>query len=797
MKRILIASFIASGAVPTVLYAASDNNANVMEEVVVTARKREESAQAVPIPITALTGAQLETRNIRDITEVERLSPNTSISGSSVNNSATVVFIRGIGQVNWSETQDPKIGIYVDGVYLSRPQGGLVDLMDVQRVEVLRGPQGTLFGRNTTAGLIHMVTNAPGPDQQFDIQAGIGDNGHQTYGFTYNQPITENLAARFALYSKETDGFIINSLTGNDRGNEDALSYRGSLALNLENYTVRFTYDHFEADERAPLGSCRFVGDPNVGAGLNFVSQIFGIYDDIQTNCQSTTRDVSIDTTNNEGTSSDVDAFILNQSYDFGSVAITSVTSYREIEAFNGSWGWVMGNGPGSNFLEILNNDSNNEIFSQELRLSGGTDRLDWVVGAYVFKEDSFGTLDVPLFRGVGIPSCADAPLFCAPDGAGGTLGLIALGTQAFGGRNSTNVVTNKNRAIFAEATYGVTDRLDLTLGARYTKDDREFRRFQTLVDVNFVKSFDPGYFCPGMQADPVTGLPTSDNCFQEVSYDEVTPRAILGYQLNNDVLLYGSYSVGYSSGGFNQDTRMRAFLPETSDNWEFGAKSSLFDNRLRLNGTVFHNIYKNQQLTVGRLVDGQPTADLINAQEATLQGVEFEILASITDSLSIAAAGGYLSGNYDEFLVDDNTTGPNLETIIVSRDLSDIEFGNDGDEISFDISLLHQASFSFGGLTSSIGVSYKDEQYYSLLNTPSSQVDSYWLVDGRVTWLLTNDATSISIWGTNLTDKEYVTSILDQAGDIQIGGTDASLGMAADYWGDPRRIGVEVRHSY
>ena len=785
--------------------AAESPASSVFEEVVVTARRREETAQSVPIPITALSGEQLTMRNITDITDIERLSPNTDISESSVNGSATQVFIRGIGQVNWSSTQDPKIGIYIDGVYLSRPQGGLVDLMDVQRVEVLRGPQGTLFGRNTTAGLIQIISNKPTQEQEFDIQAGVGTDGHQTYGFTYNQPLTDTLAARFALYSKETDGFMKNSITGNDRGNEDSLSYRASFSWELENYSALFIHDHFEADERAPLGSCRFTG-PDSGfaaGGLSFIANIFGIYDKMKANCLGTTRDVSIDTTNNESTKSDVDAFNLTQSYDFGWGQIDSTTSYREIDNFNGSWGWVMGNGPDSNFLEILDNISEHEIFSQEIRLSGATDKLDWVVGAYFFEEDSEEIIGVPLFRDVPIPSPTEWPFFYAPtgalnpDGSAQTLGDIAIGTQIFGSRTQGYNVVNENRAFFAEGTYAVTDKLDLTVGVRYTKDEREFERPQTLFD----GSFDPTYFCPGMptvEVAPGVILPASDRCIQDVEFDKTTPRAILAYQVSDDVMVYGSYSVGYSSGGFNQDTRMRPFEPETSDNFEFGTKAMLFDGRLRLNATVFHNSYENQQLTVGRIVDGQPTADLINAQEATLQGLELEMLAQLTDSLSMTFTGGYIEGEYDEFTVEDNVIDPlTLAESIVTRDLSDIEFGNDGDSISMDISFLHQASFKFGDITTSLGFTFKDDTYYTLVNTPSSKVDSYWISDARITWHLTNGQTSISLWGTNLGDEEYVTNMLNQSGDTEIGGTDVSLGMSTDYWGDPRRFGLQINHSF
>ena len=152
----------------------ADDQANIFDEVVVTARQREETAQSVPIPITALGGDQIEARNITELADIGKLTPNMNFEAQGINSTVTNVFLRGIGQTNWSETQDPKIGIYIDGVYLSRPQGGMVDLIDVERVEVLRGPQGTLFGRNTTAGLVHIITKAPTEDFEGFVNLGIG-----------------------------------------------------------------------------------------------------------------------------------------------------------------------------------------------------------------------------------------------------------------------------------------------------------------------------------------------------------------------------------------------------------------------------------------------------------------------------------------------------------------------------------------------------------------------------------------------------------------------------------------------
>jgi iron complex outermembrane receptor protein len=808
VKTSLLWGAVAAASLGVSVPAAAQEAAadRIFEEVVVTARQREERAQTVPIPITALSSEQLVTRNLMEVRDLEKLSPNTSIDYNAVNGNAITVFIRGIGQTNWSGTQDPKIGMYVDGVYLSRPQGALVDFNDVERVEVLRGPQGTLFGRNTTAGLIHIINNRPSTDGfESDITLGAGNDGQSNYGLVVNAPLSENWAARLSLSGQQADGVITNSFTGKDRGNEDSTNTRFALRYQGEKLDAVLTYSNFEAEERGPLGSCEWhaTDDPFVALGRGGVlslATIFGTFNSVRENCIGTTRDVSIDTTNDENIRADVDNVVLNLSYDFGSMTLDSITSKRDIEHFNGTWGWVMGNGPGSNMLEILNNYGDTEAISQEIRLSGVSDSIEWVVGAYWFEEETDESLDVPLFRDVMAPDPAVWPLFYAPDGAGGTLGAAALGAQLYGSRSQAYDVTNENQAFFAEVTFSLNEQWDLTVGARRTTDDRDFTRIQTL----FNGQPDPFYFCPGMpvvELAPGVVAADSDRCRQTVSYSKTTPRIIASYQASDDVMLYGSYSLGYSSGGFNQDTRMRPYLPEEADNFELGMKSDLLDGRMRFNATVFHNEYKNQQLTVGRLVDGQPTADLINAQQATLSGVEIETMARLTDSLTFSATMGYIRGDYDEFTVIDNVTivsgDGSLSSQEVERDLSDTEFGS-GPSYSFDLGLMHNMSLGDSGeLMTSIGATFKDAVDYTLNNTPSSQQPSYWLVDGRMTWFMANDKTSVSLWVNNLFDKDYVTTMLDQAGDIQIGGIDQGLGMAASYWGEPRRYGLELKHRF
>ncbi len=782
-------------SIPTISFSA-DEDVSVFDEVVVTARKRAENSQSVPIPISALNEDQLEMRNIVELTDIEKLAPNLSIQASAVNSGVLEVYMRGIGQANWAIPHDPKIGLYTDGVYAARPQGGLVDLYDLQRVEVLRGPQGTLFGKNTTAGLINIITNQPTQETEAKIRLGAGSDSHQLIEGMFNTPLSDSLAFRFSFLTKETDGFMINSITGKDRGNEDTTSFRAQLKYEIDAYSANLAFSRFDQDERASLGSCRFTGPENgaLSGGLGAVANIFGIYDALKANCRSTTKDVSLDTSPSEKNTAEKDSITLTQLFETQIGTIESITNYSELDAFSGTWGWVMGNGPGVNFLEIHDDTMSHEQWSQELRLSGSTENMDWVIGLYAFEEDGESVLDVPLFRGVN-PS----PLLPA------ALAGVALQTKLLGSEQQGSITNMQNQAIFFEGTYGLNDKLDLTIGARYTEDEREYTRSSRLYEdaaaIGMPGTFNLFYACPGMVTNAF-GFATSDRCTRSVEYSETTPRAILSYQQTDDVLFYASYSKGYSSGGFNGDVAMRRFLPETSDNYEFGMKGEFLENRLRVNATMFSTSYENQQVTVGRIVNGTPIADLVNAQEATLEGMEFEILAQLTDSLVLSAMVATFEGEYDEFIIQDNTSVANadgsLSTIVVERDISDTGFGGNDDRLTWDLSLMHTYDLGDGSdIQSTIGISYHDEENYTLEDVPSSVADDYELVDARITWNLADGQSSIALWGTNLTDEDYVNTMLSQSGDIEIGGTNFSLGMTTDYWGQPRRYGIEYRRNF
>ncbi len=792
--------------IPSFTYSAEEES-SIFDEVVVTARKREESAQSVPIPISALDGDRLESRNITEIADVTKLTPNLNFSAQGINSTVTNVFLRGIGQSNWSETQDPKIGIYIDGVYLSRPQGGMVDLIDVDRVEVLRGPQGTLFGRNTTAGLIHIITKDPTEALEGFANLGIGTEGHIVMRGVLNIPMGDKLSARFAVMSKETDGFIKNQITGEDQGNEDSQSFRASFKYTDDAYNARFTFDHFESDELAMISSCRFIAPANgaLATGFPAVAYLAGTYDTMKKNCQETSRHLGRDNNPNQNTTSETDSFTLTQSLDIGIGTLTMISNHREIENYNGTWGWGMGSGNSpttstTNLLDVINNLSENDIDSHEIRLSGDTDNLSWTIGAYTFEEDNYGIIDVPVLRGYTPPSPAAWPFYYFVIPGVLNVAQTVMGTQMFGSRTQYNIVTNSNDAFFAEGTYVINDKTDITVGMRKTEDDRQFTRGQWLYVGNNAKgAFDIGNNCPG-NIDPTTMMAKSETCYQEVDYSETTSRVILSHQNSENLMTYYSYSKGYSSGGFNQAIDMKAFLPEISDNYEVGFKSTLRDGTLRLNGTYFYNIYENQQITVGRVIDGQPTADIINAKEAKIEGIELELLAQLSDSWAMTMTYGFMDGKYNSFTVDDYTYDPTtFVTTITQRDLSDTPFGYSGDNgksHTFDMALIHTQTLSSGAnVMSQIGLTKRDNSWGTLRHTPGSEMPGYSLIDGRITYALPDGVTTITLWGTNLTDKEYRSGMLWQGGDPEIG--DPSLGMAADYWGQPRRFGIEWRRDF
>ena len=763
-----------------------------IEEVVVTARRREETAQEVPIPISALSSQDLKDRGADDMRDLTRITPNLSFNNSGSAKNTAQIFMRGIGQVNWAPTQDPKIGTYVDGVYLGRPQGGVFDFLDVERVEVLRGPQGTLFGRNTTAGLIHVLSNRPTNEFEFSVGGGFGVDGILRGDAVINVPVSDTFAMRLAVGHKESDGYVKNTGSGDDWNDEDSQSARLSFRwLPTDAIRADLILDAQRVRELPQLGSCEW-GEPDNGAEsaafLPSIAFIFGVYDEIRDACNGSRPFRSNE---NDPADSEVDAYsaTLDLEVDLGFATLNSITSYRDISDFNSSWGWASDTAGTASFLEVIDvNDNDSDQWSQELRLSGTglNDQLDWVFGLYAFEEEAVNDLDVPLFRGVAAPDCADWPIFCFPGPIPGlTLGDFAQAIQVGGSRFQSVEAKNSSQAVFGEVTWRFAEDWAVTAGARYTEDTREFTRTEILL----IGVPDAALACPAGTPPPRNGT----TCEVDRDFTEVTPRIIFSYNVNDDVMVYAGWSKGYSSGGFNQDVRMRPFKPEISGNWEAGVKSLLLDKRLMLNLTAFHNTYEEQQITVGRLVDGNPTADLINAQEATLYGFEGELRAELPANWYVQGSFGWIDGEYDEFTVEDNVIGgpPDFIESVEIRDLSDTKMIR-GAKYTYSVAVGKNTVFDNGSsLNGQIGWAFRSRTYNTLEAHDSSRQGKYGLLDASFVWTLPNGETSISLFGTNLLDRQYYPTAIDLTNGVSRSGTNTK------YWAEPRRYGIEFTHRF
>ena len=765
-----------------------------IEEILVTARRREENIQDVPIAVTALSSEDLKDRAADDLRDLSRLTPNLDFQSARSASNTAQVYLRGIGQENWAPPHDPKIGIYMDGVHLARSQGSVFDFLDVDRVEVLRGPQGTLFGRNTTAGLIHVISNRPGTGFDYSLNMGFGNHGQARGSAMLNLPLGDTLSARMAFQHLEADGYVENVATGEHWNDENSQMARVSLRwMPNDRFMADLIVDLQRTREMADLGSCEWSGPVNgaqaAPGSFPSIAFVLGIYDELRTSCEATQPYKSTDNDPNPESNVDALGLALHLQADIGFATLTSISSWRDSEDFNGSWGWATDTVGSVSYIEALGVDDNTyKQWSQELRLSGTSldESLDWVLGAYIFSEEADNTVDVPIFRGYMPPSCAQWPFYCATSPVPGVgLGQLFYQAAVIGGsRTQRMYAENDSQAIFGEVIWRFADRWSLTAGIRYTWDEREFVRTERLS----IGLPDPTLICP-QGTPPEKGT----TCYASKDFDEATPRAILSYKVNDDVMLYAGWSRGYSSGGFNQDVRMRPYEPEISDNLEGGIKSTLLDNRLVLNLTAFHNSYENQQLLVGRIVGGQPTVDVINAREATLYGLEGEMRAELPAGFYVLGSFGLLDGEYEEFTVLDNLPGPppDFTEIITERDLKDSELIR-GSPSTLSIALGKHHRFANGStMNVQVGWASRGRSYHTLEALRTSRQDDFGLLDGRLVWTFPGGRTSIALWGTNLLDEQYFSGATD------LSGAPSPFYTITKYWGEPRRFGVDFTYRF
>jgi len=746
----------------------------VLEEIVVTAQKIEESLSDTPIAVTAFTTDSLQSKGIDDISEIAEFTPNlvfdttSPVSGLS---SGSVVFIRGIGNTDFSLTTDPGVGTYVDGVYVSRSAGGVLDVLDVERIEVLRGPQGTLFGRNAIGGAINITSRKPSDKLSGTIEATAGNFDRRDIRGSIDIPFSDNFRSTFAVSSKERDGFVDRVLIGDETGDEDKLAFRANFVWEpSENLDFGLSYDRTSIDE-ASAGSTLVAFTPGAGTvGFSFANQDL-VNDALGaaagpdpianglTFLNQFVTDGEDDTsfaTGINGTDLDIQGISFNANYHGANYDLKYIFSYRETE---GEFFRDPDNSPFA-ITETLNPDYDQDQTSHEIQLTGNAfeSKLSYAAGLYYFEEDGTDNVFVPVFLPV-------------PDAPVGFPAVI----------NNFATVDNSSEAAYLQLSYSVTDQIAITGGVRHTRDQKGFEFTQFIgadAEGNGLPFFpgavnQNGVLTPGLLPLVGNGSGVADDSFEETTY-----KFGIDATVGRDTLLYYSFSQGFKSGGFvlryvAAVPEPLSFEPEVIDTHEIGVKWQSENNRFRLNAAAYISDYDDVQVTFFDVLGGPITA---NAGTVDIFGIEVEFSAILAPNLLLDVGYGYNDAEYDQI---NPVPGLSLN-IDESADLVN------NPENTFNIGLEYQLPLDGNELSFRVDYAYTDDIFNDAQNSPFLFQESYGLLNARVRFSLQENL-DVVIFGDNLTDERVI-----ESGDSNFG-----LGFHEANFNRPREYGLTVRYRF
>ena len=723
--------------------AANDEQGGV-DDIIVTAQFRSTNLQDTPLAITAMSGDQLAERSFSNIADVGKAAPSVTLRlGSSGYGKSTQAYIRGIGQTDFNFALEPAVGFYVDDVYHASLFGTSFDLLDLERVEILRGPQGTLFGKNSIGGAVRLISKKPTDHFEASVEGTYGSYDRVDLRGMLNIPlVADQLALRVSFASKERDGYVDRvdfacaypELAGNltptvsDHGNSCKVGTLGGESVRAGRAALRWTpaptvevnlvaeviRDNSEAAadslihvntaaaSLAAYNTNRLIptyGIPFDGRFIVDPYVTFATYDSAFLG-----RKVpAVNTVHSESYSGDISWDITDN------IQFKSITAYQ---TFNGRFTQNANNAPLP--VALTDNLAGFEQFTQEFRFVGTAfnDMLDWAAGVFYFDGNS--TL------------------------GGGA--YLAASNIAFDQNDSTE---SSNRSAFAHGVFHLTERFSLTAGLRYTKESKSY----TFDRVNVPSGTD---FFPG-------GAFTSP----ESRFNRFDYKLGVDYKVTDDVMVYGQFSTGFKGGGINPRPFTPAaavpFGPETLEAYEIGIKSDLFDRLVRLNLAAYHSDYANLQLSAnGFDNNGAPSIVIANAGNARINGIEAE--------MDIRPAPGFqinLSGSYTDFKIKDLgaaagvSGGPTLDS--VAPGVPEWKFSA-GAQYEFDLA-------GAGSLTPRVDVYYQSKVFNEWTNNPLAMQQGYTIANGRLTYNAPDDEWYAALSVTNMFDKFYYVNKFIQSG--------------------------------
>ena len=677
---------------------AAENKAFVIEEVVVTAQKKAESMQDTPIAITAFTGESLEKMGIQNAADVGNYTPNATITPSLGSKFNIRMNIRGQTTAEPSLTIDPKVGIYLDGAYIARNSGAVFDIVDLERIEVLRGPQGTLWGKNTTGGAVNMVTAKPKGEFGFKQQLTAGSFNTYRSVTSVDTPAVGNASAKLTYLLKGTDGWATNYNPGSEKdlGSEDTEAYRVAVRWDAaDNFSLDYAYDRTNGEAVAipvQVAEVRAGATTSVSTlRLSDNAQITGnAFAQMAAIAEADKRldKFNVDYTGKEHV--DISGHNLTASWDINAVQLKSITAYREydsiMERLNTGGGTYTGT-LGGNVIALpafhSNDDKSQHQFSQEFQFLGSAldGQLGYIVGLYYFDE-----------TGKEINPWQLSSTF------GSSVLLVDTGVFY--------KTTSKSNAVYGQVDYNLTDQWNLVLGLRHTEDEKSIKHR------GFAKENDSWY--------KNTGSFTAN------------------YEFNNDIRFYGKVSQGfnagvYAAGPVRDQAAITAAKPEELTSYELGMKSRLMEGRVQFNGALFYNDADNLQATAFR---GASRSRVIeNTGKSDTQGIELDVVALLSENVMLNASYGYLDEDFDE---------PGR---IQSSPHNTASLGGQYDYY-----------LDFGLLTARLDASYTDEYYLNTTNR-NAYTDARTLLNARLALSeleVARGNLSVALWGRNLTDEEY-----------------------------------------
>lgn len=717
--------------------AESEEEVSRIERIEVTARRTVENLQDVPVAVSSFSEQDMERVGIADITELQQRIPNTTLQVSRGTNSTLTAYIRGVGQQDPLWGFEPGVGVYIDDVYVARPQGAVLEVFDVERVEVLRGPQGTLYGKNTIGGAMKYVTRQLSGERELAIQGTVGSYGQADIKIAGQTSITDNFYVSAAFASLNRDGFGKFVNTGDDNYNKELTTARvNALWLPTEDLSVKFSFDTTK-DNSNSRGGYRLTTSQVTGE-----APLASVFD-------SKTAMPVDNLVKTEGMSLVVD-YLINDNWSF-----KSVTASREgLTDTNIDFD--------STELTTLNVPAiyEDEQFTQEFQLNYNNENFRFIGGLYFYEGEACGVFGT-ILGGLGV-------------------------TVENGG-----CVDTSSQAVFGQGTYDFNEKWSLTLGGRYTKDDKEADVFRfTYLGIKYPHD------------DVGAPLVVNSDFDTQADWSRFSPHASVQYRANSDLMYYASYSNGFKSGGvdmradvsLNPDTQ-NPYDPEIVDTFEFGFKAELFDGRMRLNGAMFYSDYQDMQVTVQRAVAAGVASQVLNAADATVQGFELEAITQLTRNFSINASLGFVDASFDSV----EYFNPNTQQI---EDVSNLWSFANTPETSANIGFMYEVPNLMGGdLVWSGNVAYRSET--QIFEVPSMlDMGAYSLANTSLMWYSQSSHWQVGLHVKNLFDKEYRLAGYNFAAPRDAQGTITGAGLGGEdtivgYYGAPRTVSLTVGYRF